>query len=326
MSAVVESMMVPAEALAGTEPPKVLCLGAAEELLNEACVLPLLIPDFFCGIRQPWRGVLLFGPPGTGKTLLARATAARCEATFFNCSSSSLLSSLYGESEKVVSTLFEAARAQAPSVLFFDEVDALLSSRGTASEHEASRRVKSEMLSQLDGIHDMLHSGGNAAGGCAGANAGESVASPSPDAERKHVVVIATTNRPWDLDEAMRRRLEKRVYIPLPDAHARTELFQHFLAGVKCADDVDYEQLASQTERYSGADIKTCCREAALMPMRVLIANKQPSEIRALKDSGALDQAITMQHLCEAVARTQPTADTKSLARYQEWMERFGST
>ena len=205
-------------------------------------------------------------------------------------------------------------------MLFFDEVDALLSSRGSASEHEASRRVKSEVLSQLDGIHDMLHSGGDADGGCAGASAGG-----GNDAERKHVVVIATTNRPWDLDEALRRRLEKRVYIPLPDAHARAKLFQHFLAGVKCADDVDYEQLSLQTERYSGADIKTCCREAALMPMRVLIANKQPSEIRALKDSGALDQAITMQHLCEAVARTQPTADTKSLGRYQEWMDQFGS-
>ncbi|KAF5895481.1 katanin p60 ATPase-containing subunit A-like 1, partial [Clarias magur] len=212
-------------------------LEDAKKLLREAVVLPMWMPDFFKGIRRPWKGVLMVGPPGTGKTMLAKAVATECGTTFFNISSSTLTSKYRGESEKLVRLLFEMARFYAPTTIFIDEIDSICGRRGTSDEHEASRRVKSELLVQMDGVGSVSEN----------------------DDPSKMVMVLAATNFPWDIDEALRRRLEKRIYIPLPTVKGRADLLKISLREVEVSPDVDLDIIAEKMEDYSGADITNIC-------------------------------------------------------------------
>lgn len=216
-------------------------LEAAKETLKEAVILPIKFPQLFSGNRKPWKGILLFGPPGTGKSFLAKAVATEANnSRFFSVSSSDLVSKWLGESEKLVKNLFEMAREQKPSIIFIDEVDSLTSSRSD-NESESARRIKTEFLVQMQGV-------GN---------------------DNDGILVLGATNIPWVLDAAIRRRFEKRIYIPLPEQNARGMMFKlHMGTTPNSLTENDYRDLASKTEGYSGADISLVVRDAIMQPVR----------------------------------------------------------
>ncbi|CAJ0592158.1 unnamed protein product [Cylicocyclus nassatus] len=262
-------------------------LEGAKKALREIVVLPFKRPDMFKGIRAPPKGVLLFGPPGTGKTMIGRCVASQCKATFFNISASSLTSKWVGEGEKLVRALFSVARLKLPSVIFIDEVDSLLSSR-SETEHESSRRIKTEFLVQLDGV---------------ATNSDE------------RLLVLAATNRPQELDEAARRRFVKRLYIALPEADARLTIVKNLLADMKHnLESADFEEVANLTEGYSGADMRQLCAEAAMGPIRD-IDNSSSMDIETIETDEI--RPISVSDFIKAAQVVRPTVVAEDLEAYK---------
>lgn len=237
-------------------------LDFAKKTIKELIILPLMRPDIFRGIRTPAKGVLLFGPPGTGKTMIGKAIAHESNSTFFSISSSTLTSKWVGEGEKMVRTLFALAKIHQPSVVFIDEIDSLLCARNE-NDQEGSRRIKTEFMVQFGGTR-------------------------SGDDDR--ILIIGATNRPEELDEAVRRRLEKRLYIPLPNKEGRRSFIKHTIESEKekgLKIDIstdDMEEIVKMTKGYSGADLKSLCTEAAMVPLRSItnFADLDPDSIRSV--------------------------------------------
>jgi len=270
-------------------------LEFAKKTIKEIIIWPMLRPDLFNGIRRPPKGLLLFGPPGTGKTMIAKAIASQSKSMFFNISASSLMSKWIGESEKLVRTLFALASFYQPSVVFIDEIDSLLTSR-SENENEASRRIKTEFLVQLDG---------------AGTNAED------------RILIIGATNRPQEIDDAFVRRLSKRLYIPLPNKVSRKQLIMRVLEKERKnnnkydINDNDIDDIINKTKGYSGSDLINVCKEAAMMPIRSIedITNCQVENLRG----------VNKNDFDEALANVKPSINEKSIEQYVEWNKNFGS-
>lgn len=304
-------------------------LESAKEALKEAVILPIKFPHLFTGKRQPWRGILLFGPPGTGKSYLAKAVATEANnSTFFSVSSSDLVSKWLGESEKLVKNLFEMAREQKPSIIFIDEVDSLTSSRSD-NESESARRIKTEFLVQMQGV-------GN---------------------DNDGVLVLGATNIPWVLDAAIRRRFEKRIYIDLPEANARTNMFKLNL-GQETAHSLteeNFRELGQRTEGYSGADVALVVRDALMQPVRKVQtathfkkvsgpSRDDPNKIVhdllepcSPGDRGAVEMTwvqvpgeklkeplVSFQDMLRSLATQRPTVNAEDLKKLEDFRNDFG--
>ncbi|XP_041644979.1 fidgetin-like protein 1 isoform X2 [Cheilinus undulatus] len=266
-------------------------LEFAKTTIKEIVVWPMLRPDIFTGLRGPPKGILLFGPPGTGKTLIGKCIACQSGATFFSISASSLTSKWVGEGEKMVRALFAIARCHQPAVIFIDEIDSLLSQR-TDGEHDSSRRIKTEFLVQLDG---------------------------AATAAEDRILVVGATNRPQEIDEAARRRLAKRLYIPLPEATARWQIVTNLMAREKNQlRESELESVVTATEGFSGADMTHLCKEAALGPIRSI----QLSDIATITADEV--RPILYSDFQEALRTVRPSVSSKDLELYEEWNKTFG--
>jgi vacuolar protein-sorting-associated protein 4 len=262
----------------------------AKRALREAVILPMSRPDLFKGARKPWKGILMYGPPGCGKTYLCKAVASEVDSTFFSVSAANLISKWLGESEKLVNELYERAVEEAPSIIFFDEIDALAGTRGGSSEGEAMRRVKTQLLQAVEGFAT-----------------GDEL-----------LVTVGATNTPWDIDAAMRRRFERRVYVTLPEREAREVMFSIHTKGISMGSDVDFKALAEITGGYTAADIALLCRESLMQPIRELDAEG------ALTDMSVQVRAPTADDFHNAMMHIRPSVAPKELARYDEWRDKFG--
>ncbi len=238
-------------------------LDRAKATLREAVEWPLAHPEVVerAGI-DPGGGVLLYGPPGTGKTMLAGAAASESDCNLLSVAGPELLSKWVGESERRVRDLFERARATAPTIVLFDEVDALASGRGGDAGSDVGDRVVGQLLTELDGVEPL-----------------------------DGVVVVATTNRPELVDDALRRpgRLDREVRVGPPDAAARREIFEGHAAASPVADDVDFAALAAETDGYVGADVAAVCRRAATLATREHLAGGDDLVVEASHFERALD-------------------------------------
>ncbi|KAJ6820766.1 uncharacterized protein M6B38_394045 [Iris pallida] len=233
-------------------------------------MLPLRRPDLFKGgLLKPCRGILLFGPPGTGKTMLAKAIAKEAGASFINVSMSTITSKWFGEDEKNVRALFTLAAKVSPTIIFVDEVDSMLGQRSRAGEHEAMRKIKNEFMTHWDGL----------------------LTRPG-----ERILVLAATNRPFDLDEAIIRRFERRIMVGLPTLESRELILRTILSQEVVEEGLDYKELATMTEGYSGSDLKNVCMTAAYRPVRELI---QKEKLKELEKKQKVDKGENMTEASE---------------------------
>jgi len=264
-------------------------LEEAKQELQESVEWPMKYSDIFKHMNaKQLKGILLYGPPGTGKTMLAKAVATETQANFINVKGPEFLSKWVGESEKAVRETFRKARQASPTIIFFDEIDALTPLRGMSSDSNVTERVISQMLVEMDGLDEL-----------------------------NEVTVIAATNRPDLLDSALLRhgRFDRMIYIPPPDQKTREEILKIHTKDRPLADDVSLEKLAEKTENYTGADLAALCNEATVLTIREHInSNGNKEDLKNLK--------ITAKHFEEAMKKVSGVS-AKDISRYSKIAEEF---
>ena len=292
-------------------------LEKAKEALKEAVILPIKFPQLFQEKRRPWKGILLYGPPGTGKSYLAKAAATETGGKFFSVSAANIVSKWMGESEKLIKGLFDLARKNKPAVIFLDEIDSVLSARSD-SENDATRRLKTEFLIQMQGV-------GN---------------------DDEGVLVLGATNIPWGLDPAVRRRFQKKIYISLPDVKARRLMFTLNLGDTENdITDKEFDILAEMTEGYSGSDIATLTQDAIYGPLRKCQRAKyfknidpdhivpcSPSDPGAFKmtmneiekPESLVPPKVTFEDYIQSIQKIKATVNQKDLEKQEEFTREFG--
>ncbi len=265
-------------------------LDEAKQIVTDEIINPLLYADVYKKFKRENRGgLLLFGPPGGGKTMMARAIAAESHMAFFSVRCSDIVGRYFGEAEKRVRALFQAAREAHDAVIFMDEAEALACRRGGNST--VMNRLVPELLSQMDGFDS-----------CDG-----------------HMIVIFATNRPYDLDPAFLRprRLTTHCYIPLPDYEIRLALLRKQILARPCMDGIDIESLARATERFSCADLVNMVEKGCQMPIN--------REIQARQQGFAVNnEKLTEADLKTALKRVHPSVEMEEIQRLEKWMKQMG--
>ncbi len=247
-----------------------------KEELREAILQPIEHKEIEGAYNiKPAKGILLFGPPGTGKTMLMRALSNEIRARFLYVKASTILSAQEGESAKTLSKIFDVAKAHTPTLLFFDEVESL-ARRRDASADDLQRQMLSTLLAEMDGFQKM-----------------------------EGVVVVGATNTPQLIDPAFMRpgRVDRVIYMPLPDDAGRVAIFKHYSKLYPMSDDIDFDKLSRMTKRFSGADIANICREAATR-----VGNEAVKQSKAMR--------IDTDHLVEMIKQTKPTTTYEQLEEY----------
>lgn len=284
-------------------------LEHAKRALQEAAIAPMRLPHLFKQV-DPWMGILLYGPPGTGKSYLAKALATEADCTFFSVSASDIVTKWVGDSEKLVKSLFDRAREKKPSIIFIDEIDSMCVSRDSSSNSSGGQRLLTEFLIQMQGVGK----------------------------DNSGVLVVGATNLPWLLDPGIIRRLEQKIYIPLPDLKARAALIRH-----ACGFDAP-QQLAEMTEGFSGADLSTAIRNAKMQPVRQVM---EATHWHITQDgqycparpgaAGAIEmdwmsvpphllvaRQVDMADYLQAFGETKKSVSGDLISRYERWTEEFG--
>eukprot|EP00668_Euglena_longa_P002881 GGOE01003371.1.p1 GENE.GGOE01003371.1~~GGOE01003371.1.p1 ORF type:complete len:1002 (-),score=303.64 GGOE01003371.1:246-2882(-) len=278
-------------------------------LLREVVLLPLTRPHLFQrgALLRPCKGILLFGPPGTGKTMLAKAIATEAKAHFINITMGVVTSKWFGEAEKLVAAVFSLARKLQPCIVFIDEVDSMLGRRSADQEHETMRKLKNEFMAAWDGLK-------------------------SQDFEQ--VMVLAATNRPADLDDAVLRRMPRRILVDVPSEENRRKILEVILKEETLAEDVDLTAIAKMTSGYSGSDLKQLCVVAAYRPVREFLqAEAEASqgeaaspELQAMEDKAVALRSIHLgdfQQACKEVGGSV-NEESASITELRKWNAAYG--